>query len=144
MTHPSELRGMSWCPWQESLWLLGLSRYGQGSSVREGGRRGWEERWRPFWTRGSFCQRLLLHPEAGFCSEVQLPTQTRILRFTRSHTELSPITTAMSGSARRPFPLPQAGRGRNYGKIETKTKTKPLWREKWGAGGSFISPFLGV
>lgn len=148
MTHPSELRGQSWCLWQESLWLLDFSRWGQGSPVRsaweKGGRKGWEERRWPFWTRGSSCHRLHLHTEAGFSSQMQLPTQTPTLRFTHSLMELSLTTAAMSDPTWKPFPLPQAERGRNYGK--TKTKTKLLSREKlgWGAGDSFVSPFLGV
>lgn len=125
-----------------SVFFLG---WGQGNPVRKArgkrGRKCWEERWWLFGTRGSSCQRLCLYPDPDFSSEVPFPPQTPTLRSTHSHAELSLTTMVTSDPAPRLFLLPQAGWGRNYGKIRTKTKIKLLCREK-GLGAASCLPSL--
>lgn len=141
MTHPFRAEEKSRCPWLESLWLLVSSRWGRDGSVRNAwekrGRRCWQERWWLFWTRGTSCQWLHLSWDPGSSSEVQLPSQTPTLRFTRSHTKLT-LTTAARSDCPDALSSSKGRKRKESWKRKTITKNLPC-REKWGTASSLPS-----
>lgn len=124
-------------PWASGSFQAG-SRWPWEEGVREGAR-GAGGRGASYSEPGALPVRDSIFTRTpGPRSEVRLTSPTPTLRFTHTHTKLSLTTTASSDPALKPFPLPKAGRERNYGKKNTQTK------KTCSAGNSFIPPFLGV